>query len=139
MEWWIWCIIGMSLLCAEVFLPLDFFLFFIGLSFICSGALSYFSIIEDSTKLFIITGVISFISLFTLRPFIRNFFKRETSEVGTLLGQMITVTENISPGEKGSGTLNGSTWQVHNRTDETLTEGKSYQVSSRESITLIIE
>jgi len=37
MPWWVWMLLGMALLVAELALPTDFFLFFFGLSALLVG------------------------------------------------------------------------------------------------------
>jgi membrane protein implicated in regulation of membrane protease activity len=139
MDWWIWLIIGLVLLGTEIFLPLDFFLFFIGLAFITSGTISSLGITNDPSILFTITGIASVVYLVTLRPLIRKKFVRINKNVSDIQGQEVEITSEIAPGKTGSGSMRGSTWQVRNKTNVVLKEGSTQTISSIDGLVLIIE
>lgn len=139
MLWWIWLIIGLILFLAEIFLPLDLFLFFIGLAFVFTGLISYFELLNEPSYYFVIAGLLSIIFLITIRPILKKMFIRNVKNVSDIIGEDVELVEDILSSQTGFGLMRGSSWKVLNKTSETLIKGKTYRVSSFDSLTLIIE
>jgi membrane protein implicated in regulation of membrane protease activity len=139
MLWWIWLSIGLILFLAEIFLPLDLFLFFIGLAFVFTGLISYFELLNEPSYYFVIAGLLSIIFLITIRPILKKMFIRNVKNVSDIIGEDVELVEDILSSQTGFGLMRGSSWKVLNKTSETLIKGKTYKVSSFDSLTLIIE
>lgn len=139
MAWWVYFIIGFVFLAGEIFMPMDFFMFFIGLAFLSVGTLSLTQIVEDPTILFLLAGGLSVAYVFIFKKYIKNLFIKKTNAIGGFEGEKVMVNENIEPGDTGSGSMRGSSWQVRNESNETLQEGSKYAVSSLDSLTIVIK
>jgi membrane protein implicated in regulation of membrane protease activity len=139
MAWWFWTLLGFLLFAGEMFLPLDFFLFFFGLAFLTTGIISWMGIIADTAWQFTFCGVSSILFVVVLRPYLKGKLSSNTKPVSELKGDKVIISEDITPGATGKGSMRGTTWQVKNNTNEMLMANSSYVVSATESLTLIIE
>lgn len=139
MAWWFWVLIGFLLFTAEIFLPLDFFLFFFALAFLTTGALSWLGLIVDLAWQFTFCGFLSILFVFALRPYLKGKISSTSKPVFEVKGDKVVISEDILPGESGKGNMRGTSWQVKNNSNETLKANKSYVVSATDSLTLIIQ
>ncbi|HMO17357.1 MAG TPA: NfeD family protein [Oligoflexia bacterium] len=139
MEWWIWFIAALVFFGLELFISLAFFFFFVALSFLLVGILSLTGIVTDLATQLVLSGLFSIgIGLF-LRPVLKGReLKASNNPVTDIIGEYVIISGDISPGSIGKGTLRGSSWQVHNQSGSPLLKDSRYQVSSIDSLTLIV-
>jgi membrane protein implicated in regulation of membrane protease activity len=118
MAWWVWVLVGLLLLIEEIFVPLDFFLFFIGLAALAVGAATSAGWVTDPWMQVTAFAVLSASFFFFLRrPLINRLATRSEgqAEPGSLLGQSLVLPVSLEPGDVGQAELRGTRWSV--RTD----------------------
>ena len=140
MPWEIWVIAGIILLASEAVVPLDFFLFFIGLSCVLTGMLVATDLVQTASLEWMIAAVFAIVFVFGLRPRIRSFFMKNQKQVsGGIAQDEVVPLSDISPGQEARGEARGTSWNVKNMTDTVLRAGERYRVARCEGITLIVE
>lgn len=140
MAYWVWVTAGLILLILEIFLPLDFFLFFIGLAALATGAIVATGTLVSTELQLLVFALLSPVLLYLGRRPLSEYLRSETGELtGTLEGSKVMVTGPIAPGETGKGELRGTTWTVKNETDEFLMAGRKYTVSESGGTSLIVK
>ncbi|MDR2337069.1 MAG: hypothetical protein LBE20_00250 [Deltaproteobacteria bacterium] len=142
MNWWLWIIIGLIVLSLEMLIPLDFFLVFIGLAGIITGAISGIAQlcgfeIGSSAEYFICAVTIVLLFVFAKKPLINHL---SSNKKDIILDDYVTIEGNdINPNESGTGNTRGAVCKVRNLGNTALEVGKSYKISRKDGITLIIE
>ncbi len=140
MPWWIWVIGGLLSLSAEIFIPIDFYLFFVGIAGIITGVLTYFGLIPEAWMQWVSCGVLSLILLLSARRRLLEYLHANGVErAPELEGEIVTVVATIPPGGTGKGEARGTRWNVINRSENPLTAGQSYTVAKSESLSLVVE
>jgi membrane protein implicated in regulation of membrane protease activity len=140
MVWWLWIVIGIILISVEIFVPLDFFLIFIGLGFSLTGAIVYLEILTAEWMQWTLCAVISLGLYIGLKPkLIGKFSKNAPDRKEDYIGETVNILTEIPAGEIGKGALRGTTWQVRNNTANTLKINSNHLVNRTDGILLIIE
>jgi membrane protein implicated in regulation of membrane protease activity len=139
MAWWIWVVGGLALLGSELFIPLDFYLVFIGISGVLTGMVVGTGIIPEAHHQWILCALFSLALLFSLRKrMLAKIHGDGATRAPELEGEKIQVIEEISSGETGKGETRGSTWSIRNESASTLKPGVTYTVSRRDGLTLVV-
>jgi len=144
MAWWLWIVLGLITLAVEMFIPLDFFLFFIGVAGVGTGIIvgickaMGFDVACSTGYFMFAVGALS-LCMFARRP-LRNYLTAKKRLIfSKISGEVVTITDaDIAPSALGKGKNSGANWQVRNMTDSPLIVGKSYPVSSHDGIILVI-
>lgn len=139
MAWWIWVVIGIVLLCSEIFIPLDFFLIFIGLGFLTTGGFVYFDLLGPDWLQWTACAVFTVIFYVGLKKKIINNFKVAVDRKEDYVGETVTIKTDIEVGQVGKGDLRGTGWQVKNISGQTLVAGSKHEVKKTDGIVLIVE
>jgi membrane protein implicated in regulation of membrane protease activity len=145
MNWWLWIIIGLAVLSLEMLIPLDFFLVFVGLAGIITGAISGIAQlcgfeIGSSAEYFICAVTIVLLFVFAKKPLVNHLMSSKKNIKSALENDYVSIEGNtINPNEFGTGNSRGTVWKVQNLGSTALEVGKSYKVSRKDGITLIIE
>lgn len=140
MPWWIWVIGGLLTLSAEIFIPIDFYLFFIGLAGILTGVLTYFSILPEAWMQWTTCGLLSLALLLSARRrLLEHLHSDGVERAPELEGEIVEIIDTIPAGGSGKGQARGTRWSVVNRSSSPLLGGESYTVARIESLSLIIE
>lgn len=140
MQWWIWILIGILLFGAEMIVPLDFFLFFIGLSFIVTGGLVSADLLSAGWMQALTCAILSVVFLVVLKPKLSGrLFNNVKNRKPDLEGDQVLIVSEIQPGKQGKGDLRGSSWQVLNKKSEVLKSGESYEVTRVDGLVLVVE
>lgn len=139
MPWWAWMISGIVLLCAELFVPVDLFLIFIGTAGIVTGTAVYYELLGPEWLQWTACAVLSLALLAGVRPqLLARIHKDSVKAKSDLVGNQVEVFENIAPGETGRGGIRGSTWQVENAGQGMLAKGKRYTISRTDGVKLVV-
>jgi inner membrane protein len=134
MPWWGWIVVGAVLLAAEVVVPTDFFLVFLGASALAVGLLGLIGWDAAVWVQWLAFAALAILSLVFLRGWLRA---RPTAGVPeTVMGEAATATEPIEPGGLGRVELRGSTWSARNAGDEPIAPGDRMRVTHVEGLTL---
>lgn len=140
MKWSLWIIAGVVMLAAEILLPFDLHVAFIGVAAIITGLLVFFDLIPELWMQWLVFPVIGLALLLTLRRRLLAHVHGSTPDRREeMVGESVTMLGDLEPGETGRAEARGSSWSVRNDGDRVLTKGKSYSVDSRDGLTLIVK
>ena len=142
MAWWIWILLGLGLLTLEMLTPGGFFVFFFGLSALVVGGAVGCGLRGPDWFQWLLFSVLSIGSVFLFRRRLVVALKaREGGNVGveTLVGEVATLLDDLTPGKVGKAELRGTAWSV--RTDEPrqLPRGQRCRVQRVEGLTLWVK
>ena len=135
----IWIIAGLALFISEAFIPLDFFLLFIGLACCITGVAQALGL--DSAALqWLLAALLSLLFVFGIRPRVRgHFLKNQPAVPGGIEQDEVIPFEDIAPGAEGRGEARGTSWTVRNNTANVLSASSRCKVARRDGLTLIVE
>jgi membrane protein implicated in regulation of membrane protease activity len=137
MEWWLWLAGGLALVVAELATPSGFFILFFGLGALTVGVLDALDIVENVGVEVLLFTVISVAYLLMFRGRLRERFHiPESMKVDTLIGDLATVQEPMTPGVVGRVEVRGSMWAARNTSDVTLGAGQRARVAAVDGLTL---
>ena len=138
MEWWLWVILGVVLLAAEM-VSAGLFLIFFGIGGIVVGVLVRFHVIEATWTQWLAFSVVSLGSMALLRKPLQHRLKINVrQEVDTMLGERALASEEMAAGATGKVELRGSTWQARNVGGSAVKSGQGCKVEKVEGITLLV-
>jgi membrane protein implicated in regulation of membrane protease activity len=139
MEWWLWLAGGLALVVAELATPSGFFILFFGLGALTVGVLDALDIVENVGVEVLLFTVISVAYLLMFRGRLRERFHiPESMKVDTLIGDLATVQEPMTPGVVGRVEVRGSMWAARNTSDVTLGAGQRARVAAVDGLTLAV-
>ena len=138
MEWWLWVILGVVLLAAEM-VSAGLFLIFFGIGGIVVGVLVRFHLIEATWMQWLAFSVVSLVSMALLRKPLQQRLKINVrKEVDTMVGERALASEEMAAGAIGKVELRGSTWQARNVGGSAVKSGQGCKVERVEGITLLV-
>jgi len=139
MPWWGWIVVGALLLGAEILVPTDFWLVFIGLAAIAVGLVATVAPgLSDATE-WALFGVFAAVSVLFFRRLVRGRFPSRPSDSradDTLVGEAGHALETLAPGAIGRVELRGSTWSARNGDAAPIETGVRVRVERVEGLTL---
>lgn len=142
MAWWIWVIVGLLLLGAEMAVPGGIVLLFFGASALIVGLLVAPGLDLPAWMEFALFSLLSVASLYTLRGPMQRWLKRgegPAGDVDSLLGETAVLAQDLAPGADGKAELRGTTWSAHNAGNEPLAAGQKCLVERVENLTLFVK
>lgn len=142
MDWWIWIVAACVLGIAEMLIPLDFYLLFLGAAaFIVGLLVALFEQLGMAELAWLQWALFAGIALLLL-VFGRRLARRyiDTSEglgnASEIEGQEVEIQARIGVGDTGRGLAKGTSWNVRNLDDTPLEAGDRCQVVRRAGLTL---
>jgi hypothetical protein len=139
MAWWLWILIGLSLFVAEVFVPTDFFMLFIGVAAIAVGVGTSTGLLTSMWVQSVSFAVVAVAAVVFLRkPITRRLLSSDgdARSVGELVGDAVVLTEDLELGRVGKAELRGTTWSVRTLHEGVLTAGSRCRVDKVEGLVL---
>ncbi len=138
--WWVWMVLGLLLLIAEMVLPSDFFVFFTGVGATATALTTGLGLTNGLMSQAVTFAVVSIVMLITLRGWMRQLMHRDmpTREVDSLVGEMATAIADIPANGIGRVTLRGSSWSAKNTGSSAIAAGARVRVERTDSITLLV-
>lgn len=138
--WWVWMVLGLLLLIAEMLLPTDFFVFFTGVGAMVTALTTGLGLTDGLMSQAVTFAIVSVVSLVTLRGWMRRLMHRDmpTNEVDSLVGETATAIGDIPPHGTGRVTLRGTSWSARNASALPITAGAMVRVERTDSITLLV-
>jgi membrane protein implicated in regulation of membrane protease activity len=140
MTWWLWMLTGLTLLGLEI-LSGGFYLMFFGLAALAVGVVVVLGVSEPGWLQWVLFSVLSIASLLLFRgPLLRAIKAKDHTHKysDSLVGEVATLLEDLSPGSTGKAELRGATWTVRNGGEATLIKGQRSRVVRVEGLTLWI-
>jgi membrane protein implicated in regulation of membrane protease activity len=138
--WWIWLILGLVLMIAELLLPTGFFLFFFGLGGIATAVLASLGLTSFTAEGFVFIGISLFCIVLLRKPLLTKFhFRNRTHAVDSLVGETAKALEAIAPQATGRVEMRGTTWSALNTGSELITLDARCRVEKVEGLTLHVK
>jgi inner membrane protein len=136
--WWTWISLGFIILLLEALTPGGFYLLFIGIAAIVTGACA--PLINALWIEIVMFAVLSAILIAFVRKPIVNRLRKDTpkADVPEFIGETGRSLEPIAPGAEGSVELRGSVWKARNGGDRELVKGDLCSVTARDGLKLIV-
>jgi len=141
MDWWVWIVIGLGLLVAEMVTPGIFFLFFgfgallVGVASVLAGGFPLWV----ELLAFSVTSVAALLLFRTTLLRLIHGIKKPDHPVDSMVGTLATPLEDIPAGAVGKAELRGTSWNARNQDAVTLEKGRRCQVVQVEGLTLLIK
>jgi inner membrane protein len=140
LAWWIWLILGVALMIAELLLPAGFFLFFFGVGGILTGVLVLLGLSMFPIQGLIFIGISLFCILLLRKPLLTKLhFRNRTHSVDSLVGETAKALELIAPQSIGRVEMRGSTWSALNTGSELIGAHVRCRVEKVEGLTLHVK
>ncbi|HWP67260.1 MAG TPA: NfeD family protein [Candidatus Limnocylindria bacterium] len=139
MAWWVWAVAGLVLLGAELFVPVDFFVFFLGIAALGVSGASALGLVTSLTAQLLLFSVLAVASMLGLRsPLVARLRRAQDTGVGieTLIGEVATLLHPLEPGQVSRAELRGTTWSVRSDHAEPLPAGRRCRVERVEGLVL---
>jgi membrane protein implicated in regulation of membrane protease activity len=139
--WQLWLIVAVVFFIVEIFSSTFVFLCF-SLGCVVSSIFAYFGVAVWVQ--FLVFSIVTFISFFTVRPFISRYAYRKSEKVKTnadaLVGSKGRVTETIDL-KKNSGRvfINGDDWKAESENGEIIQQNEQIEVTEVNSTILIVK
>lgn len=145
MAWWLWMILGIGLLLAELATPGGFYLLFFGLAGLIVGFLSLIGLDGPAWLQWLLFTVFSLVAVgFLRKPLVRRFSASGQSssanilDTDGLIGECAVALESIDAGGIGKVEMRGSSWTARNCGLQTLIPGQRCVVEEKQGLTLAV-
>lgn len=140
MEWWIWIVLGIVLLGAEMLVPGGLFMLFFGIGAIIVGIAVAFGLAQPEWTQWALFSIASIAMLLLLRQrlLMKLWPPGEHKEVDSMVGEIALPLEPIAPGATGKVELRGSTWNAHNNSKSIVQKGQRCKVQRVDGLSLHI-
>ena len=141
MLWWLWMLFGFVLLAVEIFTPGLFYFFFFGVGAILVGALVGLGIEASVSLQWLLFSIFSVATLLLFRQKLVGLLDRKnknvrTGDLDSIVGEVITLLDDLAPHAMGKAEGRGSSWTVVNGGVEPLHKGQRCRVYQMEGLTL---
>jgi len=113
---WLWMLLGLALVAAELLTPGGFYLIFFGAGALLVGGLSAAGLAGPPAAQWLVFSVLSVVSALLFRKPLLERFKRGLPHRGDddLVGETAIAAETIAAGDVGRAELRGTTWSARN-------------------------
>lgn len=140
MEWWIWILLGLFLLLAELVTPGGFYFIFFGVGAIVVGVLAGFDYAGPVWFQFILFSVLSLITLVFFRGKLLRLTEATITEpVDSLIGATAVASDEIAINAIGKVEMHGTSWEARNVSDKPLKRGERAKVMRVEGLMLFVQ
>jgi membrane protein implicated in regulation of membrane protease activity len=139
MDWWIWILLGLVLLLAELVTPGGFYILFFGLGGIAVGLLSVFEAAGPIWFQIVLFSIISVFSLWFFREKLLELTRGPSMDrVDTYIGETAVVLDDISVNGIGKAEMRGTPWTTRNVSGRPLARGERCKVERVEGLTIFV-
>jgi membrane protein implicated in regulation of membrane protease activity len=142
MLWWYWMLLGLGLLVGEMLIPGGLFALFFGLAALLIGVMVGIGVKAPNWLQWLFFSVLSIASLLLFRGPVLARLKigqQATPRLDTLVGEIVTLRDDLPPGAIGKAELRGTVWTVQNGAVAALHRGQRCRVQRVDGLTLRIE
>jgi membrane protein implicated in regulation of membrane protease activity len=134
-------LLGFALLAVEMFTPGLFYFFFFGAGAIVVGTLVGVGVDASVSLQWLLFSIFSVATLLLFRQKLVALLESKNTNVRTgdldsLVGEVVTLTDNLAPNAIGKAEGRGSSWTVVNGSSEPLSKGQRCRVYLMEGLTL---
>lgn len=140
MAWWLWLLLGLILLGAEMASPGGFYVIFFGVAALLIGALGGAEVLVSPIGQWLLFSLLSIASLVLFRHRLLSALESPARRdaIDSLRGEVALLGEDVAPGGIGKAELRGSSWTVRNVGDQPLRAGDRCRVERADGLTLLI-
>ena len=126
MATWMWLILGLFLLAAELLTPGGFYVIFFGIAALAIAALHVFDAAGPVWVQLVLFSLISVGSLLFFRSRLLKWMKLDQpgKDVDSLVGDTAVPLEDIPSGAVGRAELRGTVWSARNQDSATIARGQ---------------
>jgi hypothetical protein len=141
MSWWIWLLLGLVLVLAEVLTPGGFALLLFGAAALLTGFVAATGVLTMWWAQWVLFAFLSIIMLLALRqPLMRALKPPAVSgEIDTLVGETAHAAREIGVNEVGTAELRGTSWTVRNVGLAALAKGQRCKVEKVDGLMLYVK
>jgi membrane protein implicated in regulation of membrane protease activity len=138
MLWWHWFVVGLVLALAELATPGGFYILFFGLGALVVGALAAAELAGPVWAQLLLFAAVSVVLLIVFRARLLRLTQvdPQAPPIDTLVGEIGTVFEPMSPDSVGKVQLRGTAWSARNASAAILAAGSRVKVVSVDGLTL---
>jgi len=137
--WWLWIVLGVVLLAAEILTPGGFYIFFFGASAVCVGVLKLLGFTQGLVSEGLLFVGLSVAGVAFLRRPLQERFRAQapdSPDVDALVGEAAIAVQEIAPGGYGKVELRGSVWNAKNEEEAAIGAGERCRVARVDGLTL---
>ena len=139
MDWWIWLLVGLLLLLAELVTPGGFYIIFFGVGALIVGILAGFEAAGPRWFQYILFSVVSVVALWLFREKLLQLTRSVPSEeVDNLVGETAVSLDDIPVNGIGKAEMRGTSWNARNIGDQPLARGQRTRVERIEGLTIFV-
>lgn len=139
MNWWIWILIGLSLVFAEVVTPGGFYLLFFGVGALAVGLLALADLAGPAWLQVLLFSVVSLCALWLFRgKLLQTFQVKPAQPVDSFIGETALAVGTIGVNGVGKVEFRGTSWSARNVGPTELTSGGRCMVEKVEGLTLVV-
>jgi hypothetical protein len=138
MPWWTWMILGLVLLCLELFaIDVQFYLVFIGVGALVVGIAELIGIGMPGWAQWFLFAIVSLVAMFTIRKQLYEKIRgRGLGLAPTGSGDRIKVAEELAPGQSLRTEYRGSQWTAVNVGDQVIPSGSEAVIDAIDGVNL---
>lgn len=138
--WWVWLIVGLALMVAELLLPVGFYLFFFGLGGVITALFTALGLSSVPVQGLLFIGI-SLVCVIVLRkPLLARFhFRNKPHSVDSLVGESAKAMEPIPPHTIGRVEMRGTSWSALNTGSELIARDVRCRIEKVEGLTLHVK
>ena len=139
--WWHWLVLGALLAAAEIATAGGFYIIFFGVGAMVVGAVVG---LKPDLETWVQLVLFAVLSLTTLALFRRPLLKLlqvnpQMPPIDSLVGEVGTAIESLTPGAVGKVELRGTTWSARNIAESALPPGRRFRVAGVDGLLLLVE
>ena len=136
MIWWLWLLLGLALLGAELVTPGAFVAFFFGISALVMAGIAAFDVLPQWLEWLTFTGLAVAALLLFRRWFQRRLTVRSEPPVDSLVGEIGVLLEDLPVRGVGKIEVRGTPWTAHNSAERELPRGQRCRVEKVDGLAL---
>lgn len=124
LAWWMWVVVGVVLLMAEMAAPGGFYLFFFGVGAIVVGLLAAADLAGPLWLQLLLFAVLSIGALALFRQRLQAAFHKDAKEVDSMVGEAGVMMADLAAGDTGKIELRGTVWNARTTSGVALEKGQ---------------
>jgi inner membrane protein len=136
MAWWVWVLLGFALIACELLTPGGFFFLFFGIAGVVVGFVVWAGLVTEAWLQWLLFTVAAVGAMMPLRGRMVRWMTPAERPVDSLVGEAVTLLEDLPPGGAAKAELRGTTWNARNAGERPLARGARAFVSRVDGLTL---
>lgn len=139
--WWHWLVLGLVLAVAELATPGGFYLLFFGVAAALVGGLAAFDAAGPLWMQLLLFTIFSVGAVVMFRSRLLKLMQQDPQRpsIDTLVGEIGSAVDAMSPGEVGRVELRGAVWSARNAAHAAVSPGARCRVVSVDGLMLLVE